>query len=320
MRVLFLGNHTVGVRTLQTIGETEEVVGVVAHPADPEDGVRYESVSDLARQNGWSLIRCPGRDPRLVSFVRDSRPDLLWITDYRYLLPSTVISLASRGVVNLHPSLLPKYRGRASLNWAILNGETSLGLTAHFVDAGMDSGDIIAQMSFELREDQDVGDALTILYPLYSEATRTVLCYFRSGRVPRKPQDHSQATSFPRRRPEDGLIDWTAPARTVRNLVRGVALPYPGAFTTFGGRKLLVWKAALPPVPLEQVAQPGTVIAVDGDTLTVQCADGPLLVTSFECADEDQRAHLRPGVVLGDWAASVLLVADPSSKCSGHGR
>jgi methionyl-tRNA formyltransferase len=171
MRVLFLGNHTVGVRVLEAISEVAEVAGVVAHPSDPEDGVRYESVYQFAVGRNWPVIRGRAHEATTHAFIEQARPDLLWITDYRYLLGKSTLDVAPLGAVNLHPSLLPKYRGRASINWALLHGETRLGLTAHFVDDGMDTGDLIAQMEYTITEDQDVGDCLRILYPLYGRLT-----------------------------------------------------------------------------------------------------------------------------------------------------
>jgi methionyl-tRNA formyltransferase len=281
MRVVFLGNHTVGVRALRAIGESAEVAAVVAHPPDPEDGSRYESVSDFADANSWNLIRGNGKSPEVHRFIKEAQPDLLWITDFRYLISRELIALARLGAVNLHPSLLPAYRGRASINWAILKGERRLGLTAHFVDEGMDTGDIIDQVSYEVCDAQDVGDCLNILYPLYDDITRKVLAYFKSDRVPRVPQDHSSATSFPRRRPEDGLIDWAQTARSILNLVRAVASPYPGAFTTFSGKKATVWKARIAS-DTDSTAAPGRVIENHELGPVVQCGQGTLLLTSFE--------------------------------------
>ena len=284
MRVVFLGNHTVGVRVLQAMSEAAEVVGVVAHPADPEDGVRYESVFDLARERGWNVIRGNGREVRLLDFIWAARPDLLWITDFRYLLSREVLALAPLGAVNLHPSLLPAYRGRAAINWAILNGETRLGLTAHFVDEGIDSGEIIEQVSYELRDDEDVGDALNILYPLYISLTENILAYFQSGTVPRTLQDQGRATVFPARRPEDGVIDWKQSARSIFNLVRAVAAPYPGAFTTINGRRVTVWKARIAAEAGASFA-PGSVVAVEKGEIAVQCGAGVLVLTRTEGAD-----------------------------------
>jgi methionyl-tRNA formyltransferase len=292
-----LGNHTVGVKALEAISETEEVVGVVAHPPDPEDGIRYLSVYDFAVQRGWKVIRSTGKNRALEHFISSAKPDLLWVTDYRYLLPASLLSAVPLGVVNLHPSLLPKYRGRAPINWAILNGETTLGLTAHFVDEGMDTGDIIEQIRFELREDQDVGDALELLYPLYYEISRRVLHYFHDGQVPRLPQDHSQATVFPRRRPEDGLIDWNQPAKRVRDLARAVAKPYPGAFSFWRGTKIIIRSAAL---YAEEAGsgQPGQVLGLTQNGFVVCAGRGTILVKRAEFADTGESIVLKTNELL----------------------
>lgn len=252
---------------------------MVAHPPDPEDGVRYASVYEHARAAGLPVIRARPSDPDFARFVANANADLLWITDYRYLVPDWVLEQFGGRAVNLHPSLLPAYRGRASLNWAILRGETELGLTAHFVGSGIDNGDIIAQHRFGLRADQDVGDALAMLMPIYETLTRDVLAMCRSGSVARMPQDETRATVFPRRRPADGLIDWTADNVAIRNLVRAVAAPYPGAFTTLGGEPLIVWRAEL--AEGERGLAPGTVHSAD-ESPVVQCGRGALRLTKIE--------------------------------------
>lgn len=296
MRVVFLGNHTVGIHALRALAEQDEVVGVVAHPPDPEDGVRYGSVYEFARGRGWGVIRAKAKERPVHDFIACSKPDFLWVTDYRYLLPASLLALAPLGAVNLHPSLLPKYRGRAPLNWAILHGETRLGLTAHFVDEGCDTGDIIAQVTFSLSEEQDVGDALSILYPLYESLTREVLAFFRVGNVPRVPQDHSQATVYPRRKPEDGKIDWHQPAASIRNLVRAVAAPYPGAFTTVNGERLTVWSARLA-ADMSSDAAPGSIVDEGPQGIAVQCGEGVLLLNRIK--GKVPPAALQPGCRLG---------------------
>ena len=281
MRVVFLGNHTVGVKTLQAISETEEVAGVVAHPPDEEDGVKYGSVYEFACRRGWPVIRARGKDPAAARFIEMAKPDLLWITDYRFLIPLSLIALAPKGVINLHPSLLPKYRGRAPVNWAILNGEKELGLSAHFVDEGMDTGPIIEQYRFELREDQDVGDALEILYPLYQTITRQVLgCFHSNSPISTHPQDPRLASVFPARRPEEGFIEWKEPARRIRDLIRAVTHPYPGAFTYLKKRKIFIWKACLDPVPSK--GSPGQIVSAGPESQPcVACGEGTLRI--LEC-------------------------------------
>jgi len=243
-------------------------------------------------------VRAAGRDRALEEFVANVSPDLVWITDYRYILPPSIIAKPRLGVVNLHPSLLPKYRGRAPINWAIIQGETRLGLTAHFVDEGVDSGDIIEQVSYELTMEQDVGDALDALYPLYRELTRRVIDRLATGDVARIRQDHSLATVFPRRKPEDGRIDWRVPRRSVWNLIRAVAHPYPGAFTSGTGKRLTIWKARESDHESPFDTLPGTIIGIDDEGLHVQCGDLALLLTKIEYGSGESAA-LREGAVLG---------------------
>lgn len=290
MRVVFLGNHTVGVKALKALLERVDVVGVVAHPEDSEDGVRYQSVYQFAQDHNLPVLRGRGKDPAVKEFVQQAAPDLLWVTDFRYLLPEALLNVTNRGAVNLHPSLLPRYRGRASINWAILNGEDQIGLTAHFVDAGADTGDIIKQRAIYLSKEEDVGDALKRLMPLYDELTREVIGLFQEGKVQGTPQDHTKATEYPARSPEDGLIDWNQPAHKVRDLVRAVAAPYPGAFAFFPGGRLYVWKARDEGLPKNttQGERPGTILsAAKSGELVIQCGVGALRLRNWELQPSD---------------------------------
>jgi methionyl-tRNA formyltransferase len=297
VKVIFFGNHTVGVTALAALAETEDIVGVVAHPPDPEDGARYESVFEFATAHGWPAMRGKGKDLAVAAFVRRAAPDLIWITDYRYLLPGDILGLARKGAINLHPSLLPAYRGRAPINWAILEGNRSLGLTAHLVDEGMDTGDIVAQLSFELEETEDVGDALERLYPLYQRITRDVMSAFRNDRVTRTVQDEREAFSRPARTPADGVIDWTQAATRVRDLVRAVAHPYPGAYSHLEGQRVTVWKAWNAP-PATPPGLPGEVVAFDdAGHPVVRCGDAALVLGHL-----DSHRPIRRGDRLGSGA------------------
>ena len=310
-RIVFLGNHTVGVRALRVLQRDADLVGVVAHPDDPEDGVRYESVYDEAVRRGLPVLRGTGRSAVVMEFVRKCAPDLLWVTDYRYLLPSLLVNLARLGAVNLHPSLLPRYRGRASINWAILRGETELGLSAHLIDDGMDTGDIMAQRRYTLAQHEDVGDALEKLYPLYEAITAEVVAAFLSGSLPRRAQEVAHASVFPRRTPEDGLIDWTAPSRDVWNLIRAVAAPYPGAFSSAGSTRLTIWRAAaVESFARDTSPEAGEILDVSPDrkSLTVACGDAALVVTRYSLAAQTGDTAIHPGDVLGDTRACVAHV------------
>jgi len=281
MRLLFFGNHDVGIAALETLLASTEVVGVVAHPIDPEEGVRFASVYDFAQQEKLNVIRGRGKDLKVFEFAEAVKPDIIWVTDYRYIIPRELIGVALRGAVNLHPSLLPKYRGRAPINWAILGGETEIGLTAHFIDEGVDSGDIIEQIPISLSVNEDVGDALSALIPLYRSITKKVISYFEHYNIPQRPQDIVQGSIFPARTPKDGKIDWSKSAVEIRNLIRAVSRPYPGAFCDFHGEIIRIWKAAV----VEEDGsehESGEIIKVFGvSKFIVRCGDGWLQVEEW---------------------------------------
>jgi methionyl-tRNA formyltransferase len=282
MRVVFFGNHDVGIQSLKSLLASTEVVAVVAHPLDPEEGIRYASVYDFAVSQRINAIRGKAKDSEIFEFLKAVDPDLLWITDYRYILPKQLISIARHGAVNMHPSLLPKYRGRAPINWAILNGENEIGLTAHYVDEGVDTGDIIAQVPIPLSIDEDVGDALRKLLPLYRSVTREVIEFFKKGNVPRFRQELADSPIFPARKPGDGRIDWSKSAVEIRNLVRAVAHPYPGAFTETAKGRVFIWKASISRSSEEKKSDPGKVIAlIDNNGFSIQCGEGILHVEKW---------------------------------------
>jgi len=295
MRVVFFGNHDVGIATLDTLAQYADVAGVVAHPIDPEECIRYASLFNFASKNNLNVIRGKGKDVSVLEFVKALAPDLIWVTDYRYILPSHLFSTAKYGAINLHPSLLPRYRGRASVNWAILRGETEVGLTAHFIDEGVDTGDIITQLAIKLDRDQDVGDVLIALMPKYRKITRDVLSFFASGVVPRRAQDHSKGSLFSARNPEDGRVDWSQSAENIRNLVRAVTHPYPGAFCESQYGRIFIWKACIGDTANVTVDQPGAVVELsEKNNPRIQCGDGVLEIV--DCTLEDGSAvHLVAG-------------------------
>jgi len=271
VRVAFLGNHSVGLAALQSLHAVADVVAVIAHPVDPEDGVRYASVHDWAMQQGLPVYRGRASDPLVADVLGRAKPDLLWVTDYRYLLPTALWQAPPLGAINLHPSLLPAYRGRAPLNWALIHGESEVGLTAHFITEDVDAGDIVAQVRIPVGPDDDIAVVLDALMPHYAALPRHILAGLETGQLERRPQDHAQATSFPRRTPADGRIDWQASARRVHNLVRAVAAPYPGAFAYLGDEPLQVWRTQLGARRPEPGTLPGTVVHVDARGPHVAC-------------------------------------------------
>jgi methionyl-tRNA formyltransferase len=281
---------------------------VVTHEDDPAENVWFRSVAARAREAGIPVIAPPSaNDPAVVSRIAALEPDFLFSFYFREVLVPDVLRTARRAALNLHGSLLPRYRGRCPVNWVLVNGERETGVTLHHMDARADRGDIVAQRAVPIADDDT---ALSLSRRLGIAARTLVRETYPSlvaGTAPRVPQDHARATTFGRRRPEDGRIDWTRPARALYDLVRAVTAPYPGAFTTWRGRRLLVWWAR--PVDGVPATAPGEVVAIRRDGgVVVATGHGALVLErvqldggSEERADEmAERAGIVPGVRLGE--------------------
>lgn len=200
---------------------------------------------DLAAAHGIPLHYVRNvNDPEPVEVLRSLRPDLVFCVGWTQLLRREILALPRLGCVGFHASLLPRFRGRAPVNWAIILGEKETGNTMMLLDEGVDTGDILAQRRFPIDDDDTCATIYDKVARSEDEMIREVLPAIREGRLVRMPQDHAAATVMPRRRPEDGVIDWELPTRRLHDWVRALTHPYPGAFTTLEGSKVFVWKAA----------------------------------------------------------------------------
>ncbi len=255
----------------------------MTHRDDPGERIWFGSVADLASTHGIPVYTPD--DPNVPEFVEEIRrlqPDLIFSFYYRRLLSSAILIIPSLGAINLHGSLLPKYRGRAPLNWVLVHGETATGVTLHYMDAQADHGDIIAQRVVPIT----IEDTALTLSRKLTEAARVLLAeiypLIMTGQAPRIPQDHRASTTFGRRRPADGLIDWSRSAWQTYNLVRAVTWPYPGAFTFWGDKRVFVW-AARPPSGRRADAEPGTFRECGAEgVLEVATGDGTLEILRIQ--------------------------------------
>jgi methionyl-tRNA formyltransferase len=211
------------------------------------------------------------------------------------MIGTDILALAPLGAYNMHGSLLPKYRGRAPVNWAVLNGETETGATLHVMVKRADAGDIVDQERVPIGPTDTARD----VFARVTGAARAVLARqidnLLAGRAPRRPQDETQATYFGGRKPDDGRIDWSRPARRVFDLIRAVTHPYPGAFSEVDGRRLYVWWAA---PNASRRGRPGEVVATA--PLTVACGEGALEVTEWQWhGDAAPRRDNNHGIAFG---------------------
>ena len=292
MKVVVFGYHDVGCACLRALIEGgAEVVLVVTHEDDPDENIWFGSVEAIARAAGIAVIKpADANAAGVVDRIQALGPDVFVSCYFRQILGSGLLAIPALGAFNMHGSLLPKFRGRAPVNWVLVKGETETGVTLHIMAEKPDRGDIVGQRRVPI-DDEDT--ALTLHRKCAAAAgglMRELWPLIEAGTAPRIPQDPSMASYFGRRRPEDGRLDWSRPARECRNLVRAVTHPYPGAFTTASGNKLFVWKAAASAAPTAP-AEPGTVVAVEkGRGFRVATGDGTLLAerVQIEGAEEMQ--------------------------------
>jgi len=287
MRTVVFGYHNVGYVCLrQLLQQGHEVAALVTHSDDPEENVWFKSVAELAHEHAVPVFTPDNPNvPEFVNAIGELHPDIVFSFYYRHMLKRPLLELAPLGALNMHGSYLPKYRGRCPVNWVLVNGEASTGVTLHYMVEKPDAGDIVAQRKVPIAFD----DTAPSLYAKMTQAAETLftetLPILAAGTAPRIPQDHSQATYYGGRRPADGCFSWDDSAVNIYNLVRAVTHPYPGAFADFGTGRLFVWWCEPQDGPPDAGGKPGTVTAVTSSGPLVATADGQLLLLSLQVDD-----------------------------------
>jgi methionyl-tRNA formyltransferase len=237
-RAVVFAYHDVGVRCLKTVLSAKiEVPLVVTVKDDPKESRWFASVADAAREHGLPTVTpADANGSDFADRVAQLRPDFIFSFYYRSMLGAPLLRSARRGALNMHGSLLPKYRGRAPVNWAILNGERETGATLHYMVERADAGDIVDQLAVPILDDDDAREVFAKVTAAAEIVLARSLPGLVAGDAPRRPQRLEPGQYFGRRKPEDGRIDWSQPAVRIHNLVRAVAPPFPPAFTEVDGR------------------------------------------------------------------------------------
>ena len=299
VRTVWVSFDVIGRRCLEACAETgAEVVGIVTlpKPVDPNRSgqCRFDNV---AEQHGAELIESADvNSPETLERVRALQPDAIFVVGWSQLLREDLIAVAKRGVFGMHPTLLPRHRGRAPIPWAILSGLARTGVTLfEIAESTADSGPIVGQVELPISDDETATTLYERITDAHTELIREYMPQLADGIAPRIPQDPSRASSWPKRTPADGIIDWETRAPYLDAWVRAQTRPYPGAFTFLGPAKLVVWRAR--PVALDASAAAGTVVEERPEGVVVACGEGGLLLEEVE--SEPLGEELAVGARLG---------------------
>jgi len=272
------GYHNVGVRCLGVLlAQGIDVRLVVTHEDSAGENIWFGSVAALAREHRIPCIApADPNAPDVVARIAALRPEFLFSFYYRQMLKPPLLAIPSRGALNMHGSLLPKYRGRVPVNWAVLHGERETGATLHYMTVKPDDGDIVGQTAVAIDPDETAADVFDKVTEAAAATLERVLPQLIAGTAPRIAQDLSRGSYFGGRKPEDGRIDWSQPARRIHDLVRAVAPPYPGAFTDIGGHRLALLRTRVIDDDTPHAAGPRLVL--DDARAIAECRSGTLEV------------------------------------------
>jgi methionyl-tRNA formyltransferase len=278
-RILFFGYSEVGFACLDLLLERgDNVIGLITHEDHPDEKIWFKTPAIAAREKAIPVFTPDSvNTPEWREKIAAMQPDLILSVYYRNMIGTKILAMPPLGAFNLHGSLLPKYRGRAPINWAVLHGESRIGMTLHRMVAAPDAGEIVDQEGVEISPQDTAEQAFRQVLPCGRALIARQIDALLAGTAVSTPQDEAAASYFGGRKPQDGQIDWTRPATEIFNLIRAVADPYPGAFTEVAGAKLMIWWAEILP---ESKGAPGEILALE--PLVIATGAGALQITRSE--------------------------------------
>jgi len=282
-KIVICAYHNVGYRCLEELLRLgADVAMVFTHEDSPNEEIWFTSVRELAEKHEIPWRTTEINAPENIALLREIAPGFIFSFYYRNMLGQEVLDIPRNGALNLHGSLLPRYRGRVPVNWAIINGESETGVTLHYMVEKPDAGDIVDQEKVPIL----FTDTALDLFNKVTDAAVKVIGRswprLLAGTAPRIPMNLEAGSYFGGRKPADGLIDWTTGAVRIYNLVRGVTHPYPGAFTFLDRRKVIIWQAW----PVEGNGVPGRVVSTN--PLLVGTGEGLLEIRSLQIEGEEE--------------------------------
>jgi methionyl-tRNA formyltransferase len=312
MRVVFMGTPEFAVPSLEALLKSDDqVVGIVTQPDRPKgrgQSLTSSPIKLIAERERLPFVQpTKMKDPAFLDALTAWKPDLITVTAFGRILPLAILKLPPRGCINVHGSLLPKYRGAGPIQWAIMKGETETGITTMLMDEGMDTGAILLQERLAIGPEDTAGTLSPRLAELGGRLLIMTLSQLKAGTLVPRQQDHSQATLAPMLKKEDGAIDWTMSASAIDNRIRGLT-PWPGAYTFAGEERWIIWRAAAMAEQAKEMA--GTVTQVTKDAIHVATGHGVLVLRELQPAN---RRRMTASQYLAAHSISVGSVLGRSS-------
>jgi len=282
LRIVFMGTPDFACPTLTRLIERgEDVIAVVTQPDRPKgrgQKLLPPPVKVIAEAHGIPVLQpLKVRAPEVVAQIRELKPDLIVVVAFGQILPQSLLDIPRHGCINIHASLLPRYRGAAPLNWCLINGETETGITTMMMDAGLDTGDMLVKRSIPIGPDEDAQSLHDRLSLLGADTIDETLDRLLAGTLTREKQDDSLSCYAPMLKKEDGRIDWAREPQQIKNLVRGFT-PWPGAYTSLESKTLKLYKVSV----AEGSGTPGEVIATGKDGIIVACGSGSIRIEELQ--------------------------------------
>jgi methionyl-tRNA formyltransferase len=287
MRIVFMGTPDFAVPSLEALLKSEDhVVGVVTQPDRPKGRghiLAPPPVKTIAQRTGIPLLQpLKLKTQDFIDALAAWKPDLIAVTAFGRILHAPILSLPPKGCVNVHGSLLPKYRGAAPVQWAVINGETETGITTMLMDEGMDTGPMLLQERILIMPEDTAGTLAPRLAELGGRLLIETIRQLKAGTLKPRAQDSSQATIAPLLKKEDGVIDWTRSAQSIANRVRGLS-PWPGAYTFLDHDRWNIWSAVAKPTHSNE--QPGTIIDLTKHSIQIATGEGVLAPVEIQTAN-----------------------------------
>ncbi|TLY29548.1 MAG: methionyl-tRNA formyltransferase [Nitrospirae bacterium] len=325
MRIVFMGTPKFAVPPLEALLRSDNsVVGVVTQPDRPKGRGQVLGASPVklvCQREGLPILQpVKMKDPAFLEPLRAWRPDLIAVAAFGRILPKVILDMPSSGCLNVHASLLPKYRGAGPIQWALINGERETGITTMLMDEGMDTGAILLQEPVAIQPEDTAGSLADRLAEVGGRLLIETIRRLKDDTIVPRPQDHAQATLAPLLKKEDGLIDWKLAAVEIGNRVRGLS-PWPGAYTYAGDDRWIIWRVGLAGRP-PSTAIPGTIIEARKEVILVATGNGLLAITELQPVNSRRMGvaqylaghPLAPGLVLGTRHKAQGLSVEDSAQ------